>query len=61
MSLGIAPCIASQRLSAVAMTDDLLFTPEELEHLETCHDCLERWTEYIAESGRLLEEEDWKN
>jgi hypothetical protein len=55
MSLGLTPCIASERLSAVAMADNVLFTMEELEHLERCGVCLKQWAECIAQSGRQIE------
>jgi hypothetical protein len=38
------------------MANDVLFTPEEFNHIEGCRDCLEGWGDSIAESGRLLEE-----
>ena len=52
-------CIPTERLSVVAMANDVLFTPDEFNHIEGCRDCLEGWGDSIAESGRLLEEHDY--
>ena len=52
-------CIPTERLFAVAMENDVLFTPEEFNHLKGCRDCLEGWADSIAESGRRLEEQDF--
>ena len=52
-------CIPTGRLSVVAMANDVLFTPEEFNHIEGCRDCLEGWGDSIEESGRLLEEHDY--
>jgi hypothetical protein len=41
------------------MENDVLFTPEEFNHLKGCRDCLEGWADSIAESGRRLEEQDF--
>jgi hypothetical protein len=54
--LGIMACISTERLLAVAVADDLLLTSDELDHLEWCRDCVERWGECITESGRRIEE-----
>ena len=51
------PHIAQARLLAIAMSDDLLFSPEEFAHLKECKDCIERWYECIAEVGRQLEQD----
>ena len=51
------PHIAQARLLAIAMSDDLLFNPEEFAHLKECKDCIERWYECIAEVGRQLEQD----
>jgi hypothetical protein len=56
MSLGMTPCVASERLLAVAMSNDLLFTAEEFVHLEECKDCFERWQECVAQAGRHFEQ-----
>jgi hypothetical protein len=56
MSLGITPCIASERLLAVAMSNDLLFTVEEFAHLEKCKDCFARWQKSVEDAGRHLEQ-----
>jgi len=50
------PCISPERLRAVAVDDELLFTPEEFNHMKTCPYCFYRWEKYIRESERRLEE-----
>ena len=53
-----SPHVPTARLLAVAMSEDLLITPEEFEHLNECKDCLERWRECIEEAGRRLEQDE---
>jgi hypothetical protein len=59
------PCISDERLRAVAVADDLLFTPEEFDHMKSCcpecfnrweAECFKRWEEG-RESGLLLPED----
>jgi hypothetical protein len=50
--------VPKERLLAVAISDDLLLTPEEFAHLNGCKECFERWRECTEEAGRRLEEED---
>jgi hypothetical protein len=46
------PHVPKERLLAVAISDDLLLTPEEFAHLNECKKCLERWQECVEEAGR---------
>jgi hypothetical protein len=52
-----SPHVPTARLLAVAMSEDILITPEEFEHLNQCKDCLERWRECIEKAGRHFEQE----
>jgi hypothetical protein len=54
----IVACIQTERLLSVALSGDLLLTPDEFDHLEACRNCLDRWGECIAEAGRRLQEHD---
>ena len=46
------PHVPKERLLAVAISDDLLVTPEEFAHLNECKECLERWQECLEEAER---------
>jgi hypothetical protein len=37
-----------ERLLKVAASDDVLFTVEEVQHLERCSDCFKCWAVFIA-------------
>jgi hypothetical protein len=54
-------CIQTERLLSVALTDDLLLTPDEFDHLEACAHCFESWAACIAEAGRRLREHQEHN
>jgi hypothetical protein len=49
------PHVASERLLAVAISNDLLLTAEEFAHLNECNECSERWRECMKEAGRQFE------
>jgi hypothetical protein len=36
-----------EKLLKVAASDDLLFTPDEFNHLKRCSGCFKRWSEFI--------------
>jgi hypothetical protein len=61
------PCISDERLHAVAVADDLLFTPEEFDHMRSCcpecfkrweAECFKRWEDGIRESGPTPEKQN---
>lgn len=35
--------VQPERLLAIAMADDLMFTFEELDHIKACPECLGKW------------------
>jgi hypothetical protein len=49
--------IPAEHLLAVACADDLVLTQEELDHMDECSECLEKWQECIEESERRLEDQ----
>jgi len=38
-----------KRLLAVASTDDMVFIPEEFNHLKECAECFGMWTDFIQQ------------
>ena len=50
--------VPKERLLALAISDDLLLTPEEFAHLKECKDCFDRWQESVEEAGRRLEQDE---
>jgi hypothetical protein len=40
--------VSAERLLELATHDDILFTPDELEHLKTCPPCWNLWEEIIG-------------
>jgi hypothetical protein len=55
---GSVPCIPRERLLAVAVADNLLFTSGEFDHLKTCRDCFETWAKCIADAGLRIREHE---
>ena len=39
--------VTIERLVKVAANDDVIFTPDELDHVQQCPECFNRWVEFI--------------